>query len=371
MEFELNAEDKNTSARMGSLRTAHGEVETPFFMPVASSATVKTVDNSDLEVLQAEVLISNAFLLYLRPGLDIISQAGGLHKFMNWKNILFTDSGGFQMIRRDFLKGVDADGVSFNSPFDGTLHKFTPEKNMEVQLELGADILMTQDDCPPAGAQTADVLSSLERTVGWAERCKKYFDIHADRTKHGLFGIVQGGIDLDLREQCIEKLIGMDFNGYALGGLSIGEAKSDMYNVLKFTTPRLPSQKPRYLMGVGSPEDIIRSISLGIDIFDSVYPTRNARHSSIYTRQGRINLNRSSYRTDLSPLDDDCSCYTCREHSRAYVNHLLRQKELLGLRLTTLHNLQFLLDLIRKCRVAIREGDFDTFSTDFLKKYKT
>ena len=308
MNFELKSEDEKTSARLGTITTAHGKIETPFFMPVATAATVKTVDNDDLEKLNANVLISNAFLLYLRPGLDIIRQAGGLHKFMNWDKSLFTDSGGFQMIRRDFLKGVSEEGISFNSPFDGTLHKFTPEKNMEVQLELGADILMAQDDCAPAGASIDDVRGSLKRTLLWAERCKKYFDNNSDKDKHGLFGIVQGGIDLDLRERCIVKMNEMDFDGYALGGLSIGEAKSDMYRVLEFSTPKLPSLKPRYLMGVGSPEDIIRSISLGIDAFDSVFPTRNARHSTIYTRNGRINLSRSAYRTDLAPLDEDCSC---------------------------------------------------------------
>ena len=282
---------------------------------------------------------------------------------------MLTDSGGFQMIRRDFLKGVSEEGISFNSPFDGTLHKFTPEKNMEVQLELGADILMAQDDCAPAGASIDDVRGSLKRTLLWAERCKKYFDNNSDKDKHGLFGIVQGGIDLDLRERCIVKMNEMDFDGYALGGLSIGEAKSDMYRVLEFSTPKLPSLKPRYLMGVGSPEDIIRSISLGIDAFDSVFPTRNARHSTIYTRNGRINLSRSAYRTDLAPLDEDCSCYTCRQHTRSYVAHLLRQKELLGLRLTTIHNLHFLIDLIEQCKNAIKEGIFNTFSTDFLKTY--
>jgi len=370
MKYSLEFEDNSSSARLGIMDTAHGKVETPFFMPVATSATVKTLDNDDLVKMNARVLISNAFLLYLRPGLEIIQKAGGLHGFMNWKDILFTDSGGFQMIRRDFLKGVDKDGISFNSPFDGTRHKFTPEKNMDVQLMLGADILMVQDDCPPVYAATEEIVASTKRTIDWAKRCKTYFDANADAGKHALFGIVQGGLDPDQRTLCADKLTAMDFDGYALGGLSIGESKKDMYKVIDHTVPLLPGQKPRYLMGVGSPEDLLDSISMGIDIFDSVFPTRNARHSTIYSTQGKLNLSRSPFRKDLSPPDPECECYTCRNHTKAYLNHLLRQKELLGLRLATIHNLHFLMVLIEKCRVALKENEFKRFKTEFLESYR-
>lgn len=371
MNFELICEDSDTSGRLGRLSTRNGEVETPLFMPVATMATVKTMDNLDLDTLKARALIANAFLLYLRPGLEIISAAGGLHKFMNWQHVLFTDSGGYQMIRRDFLKSVDMNGIKFNSPFDGALHEFTPEKNMEIQLALGADILMVQDDCPPASATYDDVSTSITRTLNWAGRCKTYFDENSEENRNGLFGILQGGVHLDLREICIEQMKSIEFDGFAIGGLSIGEAKSDMYDVLKFSTPKMPVTKPRYLMGVGSPEDILNSIALGIDIFDSVFPTRNARHSTIYTRKGRININRNPFRSDLGPLDEGCKCYTCLNHTRAYVNHLLRHKEPLGIRLTTMHNLHFLLELVTRARTAIKEGAFDRFRKKFLDNYKT
>lgn len=370
MDYELIRTDEETKARIGKLMTAHGEVETPLFMPVASKATVKTMDNSDLESLGAKALIANAFLLFLRPGLDIITEVGGLHKFMNWDRILFTDSGGFQMIRRDFLKGVSMNGILFNSPYDGKRYEFTPERNMEIQLALGSDILMAQDDCPTHDAETEALGISLERTIAWAERCKRYFDEHGDRKRHGLFGIVQGGTNLELRARCLKELVSMDFDGYAVGGLSIGEPKKEMYSTLEFTAPKLPEGKPRYLMGVGSPEDILHSISLGIDVFDSVFPTRNARHSTVYTSSGKINLSRSPFKNDFGPLDDECTCFTCKNHSRAYVNHLLRDKELLGLRLTTLHNLHFLLNLVSEARSAIANGSYLEFKNEFLKSYR-
>jgi queuine tRNA-ribosyltransferase len=370
MEFKLKHEDERTSGRVGRLTTGHGEVETPVFMPVATMGTVKTMDNSDLEKLRVDALISNAFLLYLRPGLEIIQEAGGLHRFMNWKKVLFTDSGGFQMIRRDFLKGVDMNGVKFNSPFDGQLYEITAEKNMEIQLALGADIIMAMDDCPPASASPDEVRSSLERTLNWAQRCKSYFQEHSGEGSSALFGIVQGGIEPDLREKCIDELIKLDFQGYAIGGLSIGESKKSMYDIIEFSAPRLPAEKPRYLMGVGSPEDILDSVAMGVDVFDSVFPTRNARHSTIYTAIGRINLGRSPYRTDTSPLDDNCSCFTCTNHTRAYVNHLLRHKEPSAIRLTTMHNLHFLMDLIHNSRTALKENRFDKFRDEFKSKYK-
>ena len=370
MQYELELTDETTGARAGIIRTAHGEVETPLFMPVATKATVKTVDKSDLEALGAGALISNAFLLYLRPGLSIINDAGGLHRFMNWDRVLFTDSGGFQMIRREFLKGVDQNGIKFNSPYDGTFHQFTPEKNMEVQIGLGSDIMMVQDDCPKHDAAPAEVGASVERTVAWAGRCKRYFDEHADRSRQALFGIVQGGTDNEMRSRCLEKLVPMDFDGYAVGGLSIGEPKPDMHRTLEDLVPGLPEHKPRYLMGVGSPEDIVRSISVGVDVFDSVFPTRNARHNTVYTSKGKVNISRSSFRNDLGPLDDGCTCFTCTNHSRAYVNHLLREKELLGLRLATLHNLHFLLVLVKNCRKAVKEGEFLRFQREFLENYR-
>ncbi|UCH90198.1 MAG: tRNA guanosine(34) transglycosylase Tgt [Thermoplasmata archaeon] len=371
MEFKILHEDSCTSGRQGLLSTPHGEVETPLFMPVATMGTVKTMDNVDLEKQGAKALISNAFLLYLRPGLDIIHSAGGLHKFMNWPHVLFKYSGGFQMIRRDFLKSADMNSVKFKSPFDGQVHELTPEKNMEIQLALGGDIIMALDDCPPAGAAYSNVQASLERTLDWAKRCKIYFDEHAGDKKVGLFGIVQGGIHQDLRGSCIEKLTNLDFNGYGIGGLSIGEAKSDMYRTLEFTIPKLPADKVRYLMGVGSPEDLLKSIALGVDVFDSVFPTRNARHSTIYTAQGKINIGRSTYRSDQSPLDKECKCYTCENHSRAYVNHLLKQKEPLGIRLTTLHNLHFLMELVRQARTALVEDEFERFKECFLDEYES
>lgn len=370
MKFTIENTDENSSGRHGKITTDHGEADTPLFMPVATKATVKLMDNADLVALGTQAIIANAFILYLRPGLELIGSAGGLHKFMSWKKILFTDSGGFQMIRRDFLKGVNDHGIRFNSPFDGTEHELTPELNMDIQLSLGADILMVQDDCAPAGAEFEDVEKSMKRTIDWAENCKNHFEGSPEKKNTGLFAIVQGGIFPELRKICIDRLVDLGFDGYALGGLSIGESKHEMYNVIEFSAPLLPESKPRYLMGVGSPEDIIKSVSMGIDIFDSVYPTRNARHSTVYTSSGKINISRGPFKTDLKPVDDDCDCFTCTNHSRAYINHLLKHKELLGLRLTTLHNLHFIMDLIEKCRTALKDGEFAKFMSDFLAKYK-
>lgn len=362
-------------ARTGIMETNHGRVETPAFMPVATKGYVKTVTPEELKDLGTSVIIANSFLLYLRPSLDVIKKSGGLHKFMNWDNAIFTDSGGFQMIRPDFYAQVDDRGITFRSPFDGEKHLFTPEKCIETQMNLGIDVAMMLDHCPEFGSPIDSVKSATENTTAWASRSLDRLTELREAAGNNLlqlFGIVQGGIDQKLRKWSASTITRLAFDGFAIGGLSIGEPKDKMYEVLVGQVPLLPVDKPRYLMGVGSPEDILESVALGIDIFDSVFPTRNARHGTIHTTKGNININRAPYSAQLSELDDDCGCYTCKSgFSRAYINHLLRNYSILGMRLATIHNLYFIQNLVRIAKERIKDGTFFEFKKDFLQKFNS
>lgn len=363
--FEVIFEDEETGARVGKLKLKDRTLETPGFLPVATKADVKLVSPDELHQIGVQGLIANAFVLYLRPNIEVIEAAGGIHRFMGWDGVIFSDSGGFQILNKDFLLKVNDNHVKFKSPFDGTKHEFTPEKCAEIQMKLGSDVAMTLDDCPAYGSDYDNILTSTKRAIGWAERFK---NAHGDNSQ-SVFGIVQGGVFKDLRKNCAKALTQMDFDGYAIGGLCIGEPKDVMHEVIRWTVPLLPPNKPKYLMGVGSPEDMLEAISKGVDIFDSVFPTRNARHNTIYTKKGKINIGKEKFKNDFGPIDEGCECYTCRNFSMAYVNHLLREHEYLGMRLATIHNLHFLLNLMRKSRDAIRDGEFTTFKKEFLRDY--
>ncbi len=370
---ELTETKEHLYSRTGELETKHGTVHTPAFMPVATKGYVKTVAPADLLEMGTEVLIANSFLLYLRPGLDLLQTAGGLHKFMNWTGAIFTDSGGFQMIRPDFHAKVNSQGILFQSPFDGSKHLFTPENCLEVQVKLGVDVAMMLDHCPKYGTGTAEVKHATEQTTEWGKRSLirlEELKLEKELQLPQLFGIVQGGVDSSLRAWSAETISALDFDGFAIGGLSIGESKEVMYNILFDQVPRLPINKPRYLMGVGSPEDLIESIGLGIDIFDSVFPTRNARHGTVHTSMGNININRSPYADQFTLLDEACRCATCSAgFTRAYINHLFKNYSILGMRLATIHNLYFIQNLLSTTRIQIDEGNFLKFKTEFLEEF--
>lgn len=363
--FDIIKEEKDSKARIGRLKLRDRIFDTPGFLPVATKADVKLVSPDELEGMGVQGLIANALMLYLRPGVDVIEGVGGIHEFMGWDGAVFTDSGGFQMLNEDFLLKVDENHVTFKSPFDGKKHDITPQRCADIQQKIGSDVAMTLDDCPAYKSDKDHVLASTKRTISWAERFK---DAHDDDSQ-SVFGIVQGGVFKDLREKCARKLTKMDFEGYAIGGLCIGEPKEMMHQIIELTTPLLPSHKPRYLMGVGSPEDMLQAISQGIDIFDSVFPTRNARHNTVYTKKGKVNIGKEKFSHDFGPMDEGCECYTCSKFSLAYVNHLLREHEYLGMRLATIHNLHFLINLMREARRAICEGEFESFKEDFLRDY--
>ena len=371
---ETSSISPKCTARIGELKTGHGTVQTPAFMPVATKGYVKTVTPIELIEMGTEVLIANSFLLYLRPGLEVINDAGGLHRFMNWSKAIFTDSGGFQMIRPDFHAKVDSQGITFRSPFDGTKHLFTPEKCLEVQVGLGVDVAMMLDHCPAYGSEPEQIKSATERTTEWARRTVEHLSQMNEQYTGKLpqvFGIAQGGLDAGMREWSAKTITELDLSGFAIGGLSIGEPKSVMYEILKHQVPIFPKDRPRYLMGVGSPEDILESISLGVDIFDSVFPTRNARHGTVHTSTGNININRAPYAKQFRLLDEGCQCATCRAgFTRAYINHLLRNYSILGMRLATIHNLYFIQNLLTTARVRLKEGVFTEFKREFLSRFK-
>ncbi len=363
--FELLAEDKNSHARAGVIHTPHGDIPTPVFAPVGTQATVKTLTPADLQELGAKLILSNTYHLYLRPGADLIADFGGLHGFMQWPGPILTDSGGFQVFSLEGLRKVDDDGVTFRSHLDGSEHRFTPEKVIAIEEKLGADIIMAFDECPPPQDYDYNV-EALRRTHHWAERCKAA----QQRTDQALYGIVQGGIFADLRARSAEFLTSLDFSGYGIGGLSVGESKAQMHAMLELLQPLLPREKPRYLMGVGSPEDLFEGVARGIDQFDCVLPTRIARNGAVFTSQGRINLRNARFAADKNPIEPGCECYTCRTFSLAYLRHLLMAEEILALRLTTLHNLHFLLTIMRRIRQSIFEGTFTTYKGEFLANYR-
>lgn len=366
VQYELIKECKQSGARLGRLHTPHGTIDTPIFMPVGTQATVKTMSPEELVEMDAQIILSNTYHLFLRPGHDIVQEAGGLHSFMNWDRAILTDSGGFQVFSLSALRNITEEGVHFRSHLSGEKLFIGPEKAMEIQNALGADIIMAFDECPPYPAEKEYVKASTERTYRWLKRC-----IAAHQRSHdqALFGIVQGGMYQDLREESAKQLVELDLPGYAIGGLSVGEPKDLMYEVLSYTTPLLPKNKPRYLMGVGSPDALIQGAILGIDMFDCVLPTRIARNGTTMTSQGRVVIRNAKYARDFSPLDPECNCYTCRNYTKAYLRHLIKADETFGIRLTTYHNLYFLLRLMEKVRQAILEDRLLDFRDEFMMKY--
>lgn len=365
-DFTLVRKDPSSRARAGLMRTPHGEIPTPVFAPVGTQATVKSVSPRELGELGATLVLANAYHLYLRPGADIIAMMGGLHRFMAWKRPILTDSGGFQIFSLAALSEVNDKGVIFRSHLDGSEHLFTPEKAIEIQEKLGGDIIMCLDECTPNPAGYDYENKALERTHHWAERCKRA----QTRDDQALFGIVQGGTFPDLRRKSAEFLTSLDFPGYAIGGLSVGEAKETTRQMVDLTVSLLPEGRPRYLMGVGSPADLFDYVARGVDIFDCVLPTRLARNGTVFVRTGRLNLRNARFADDPRPIEEGCQCYTCRNFSRAYLRHLIQSEEILGLCLTTLHNLYFILKLMREMREAILDGTFAAFKEEFLAGYE-
>jgi queuine tRNA-ribosyltransferase len=357
---------KQSGARLGRLHTPHGIIDTPAFMPVGTLATVKTMSPEELKEMDAHIILSNTYHLFLRPGHEIVREAGGLHRFMNWDRPILTDSGGFQVFSLSEMRKITEEGVEFRSHLNGDKLFISPEKSVEIQNALGADIIMAFDECPPYPAEYDYLKKSLERTTRWAERCMKH---HARPGDQALFAIVQGGMHKDLRRQSAEELTSMDFPGYAIGGLSVGEPKHLMYEALEYTVPYLPQNKPRYLMGVGSPDALIDGSIRGIDMFDCVLPTRIARNGTLMTSEGRLVIRNAQYARDFGPLDPQCSCYTCKHYTRAYVRHLIKSDETFGLRLTSYHNLHFLLNLMRSVRQAIQEDRLLDFREEFFTAY--
>ncbi|MDQ0417515.1 queuine tRNA-ribosyltransferase [Croceifilum oryzae] len=364
--YELLKQCKQSGARLGRLHTPHGVIETPIFMPVGTLATVKTMSPEELKEMDAQIILSNTYHLFIRPGHEIVKEAGGLHKFMNWDRPILTDSGGFQVFSLGDLRKITEEGVQFRSHLSGEKLFLSPEKAMEIQNALGADIIMAFDECPPYPAEYEYVKNSTERTYRWLKRCK---EAHGRPEDQALFGIVQGGEYRELREESARQLVDLDLPGYAVGGLSVGEPHEMMFEILGYTTPLLPKDKPRYLMGVGSPEALIEGAILGIDMFDCVLPTRIARNGTTMTSEGRLVVRNAKFTRDFGPLDPNCDCYTCRNYSRAYLRHLIKADETFGLRLTTYHNLYFLLNLMHQVRQAIMEDRLLDFRDEFMMKY--
>lgn len=369
--FKIASKDKNSKARIGILHTAHGEVNTPCFMPVGTQGTVKGISPQELNDCQAEIILSNAYHVFLRPGMNVIGKAGGLHNFMSWQGPLLTDSGGYQIFSLAGLRKVTDNGVEFQSHIDGLKHFLTPEDVIGMQKDLGSDIIMPLDECVhyPCSYDQSEV--AMERTIEWARRSYKSFSDSQLTTCNSqlLFAIVQGATYDDLRQSCAKQLVEIGFDGYAIGGVSVGESKNLIYNIVNLVTDYLPQEKPRYLMGVGLPEDIIEAVSLGMDMLDCVVPTRYGRNGTAFTSSGKITVRNSPYLDDFGPLDKECRCYACKNFSRAYLRHLFNSEEMLGPRLVTFHNIYFYLELMRKMREAISQGRFSEFKKRFLKHY--
>ena len=363
--YELLHVDKNTGARRGVVHTPHGDIQTPIFMPVGTQATVKSMTPEELKENGAQIILSNTYHLYLRPGSKLVRKAGGLHNFMRWDRPILTDCGGFQVFSLSDLRTITEDGVEFKSHLDGSKHFFSPEKVMEIEEDLGADIIMSFDECCPYPSTYEYTKNSMERTTGWAKRCKA---AHTT-TNQALFGIIQGGFYEDLRKQSAKDLIELDLPGYAIGGISVGEPKEEFIKLLKYTTPLMPADKPRYLMGVGSPDYLIEAALAGIDMCDCVLPTRIARNGTAMTSHGKIVVRNATYAEDFTPLDPECDCYACRNYTRAYIRHLIKCNEILGVRLLSIHNIKFLTNLMERVRIEIENDNLANFSKEFLKQY--
>ena len=364
--FSIESVCSQTKARAGVLTTSHGSVPTPVFMPLATQGSVKSLSPDDLQNLKAGIVLGNTYHLYLRPGCDIIDLFSGLHRFMHWEGPILTDSGGFQLFSLARLAKISEEGYAFQSHLDGSSHLLSPEKAMQVQLCLGSDIIMCLDQCTRYPADRDEALAALEITTRWARRCKAAWD--RAETRGALFGIVQGGMHKDLREQSLAELMDIGFPGYAVGGLSVGEPKDLMREMSAWTIPQLPDHLPRYIMGVGTPEDIVELVGMGADMFDCVIPTRNARNGQLFTHSGTINICNSRFKYDTNPIDTECRCYTCTHYSRAYLRHLYQARELLAYRLNTLHNLHYYLDLATQIRAAIKTDRYAAFKKGFYDK---
>ena len=364
--YELIKEDKHTGARLGKIHTSHGVINTPIFMPVGTQATVKSMTSEDLEEMDANIILGNTYHLYLRPGQEIMEKAGGLHKFMHWDRPILTDSGGFQVFSLNDLRKITEEGVEFCSHLDGSRHFMSPEKSIDMQNTIGADIIMCFDESAPADADYEYTKKSMEMTTRWAKRCK---DAHRRPDDQALFGIVQGGMYEDLRAESVRGLTEIDFPGYSIGGLSVGESKDTMYRILDATVPLLPKDKPRYLMGVGSVDALLEGVIRGVDMFDCVLQTRIARNGTAMTSQGKVVVRNATYKEDFTPLDPECDCFVCRNYTRAYLRHLVKCNEILGARLLTYHNLYFTLKLMEKVRNAIMEDNLLAFKESFFQKY--
>ncbi len=365
IDFTVKHRSTDSLARIGQLKTAHGIIETPVFMPVGTQATVKTLTPHELVDLDVDIILSNTYHLYLRPGNELIKTAGGLHQFMNWPRSVLTDSGGFQVFSLGKLRKISEEGVEFRSHLDGSKLFLSPEKSVEIQMDLGADIIMVFDECAPYPADREYVKRSKDLTTRWAKRSKA---AHT-RQDQALFGIVQGGMYPDLRKESALELMEIGFPGYGIGGLSVGEPKEIMYEVLDELMPIMPTEKPRYLMGVGSPDCLVEGVMRGVDMFDCVWPTRIARHGSVMTRRGNLTIRNQPFAADFMPIDPDCGCYTCKNFSRAYLRHLFKSKEILGMRLATIHNIYFLVQLMSDLRAAIKEDRLVQFRNRFFAEY--
>ena len=361
--FQILSKSDNSQARTGVIQTSRGIIETPIFMPVGTLGSVKSVTPEELRDCGAQIILGNTYHLYLRPGCEIIDLFGGLHDFMSWQGPILTDSGGFQLFSLAKLAKITEEGYAFQSHIDGSSHLLSPEKSIEIQQCLGSDIIMCLDQCTQYPANRNEAQQALEITTQWAQRCRRVWD--RSNQKGALFGIVQGGMYPDLRAKSLEDLMDIGFPGYAVGGLSVGEPKDLMRDMSAQTIPMLPNQLPRYIMGVGTPEDIVELVSMGADMFDCVMPTRNARNGQLFTQTGTINICNSRFKYDTNPVDDACGCYSCRQYSRAYLRHLYMARELLGYRLNTIHNLYYYLSLMKQIRRAIQKDQYDAFKADF------
>ncbi|MFA3783212.1 tRNA guanosine(34) transglycosylase Tgt [Melioribacteraceae bacterium 4301-Me] len=371
MRFTIQHKDKNSKARCGLIETEHGVIETPIFMPVGTQGTVKAVSQRILKnEIKAQIILANTYHLYLRPGIEILQKAGGLHSFMNWDKPILTDSGGYQIYSLTELRKLKEDGVEFRSHLDGSIHFFTPKKVIDIQRSIGSDIMMALDECTPYPCDYDYALNSKNLTTRWALLTKEAFEKSRPiyRHKQFLFGIVQGSVYKDLREASAKEITNFDFDGYAIGGLAVGEPAETMYEITDFTTDFLPLNKPRYLMGVGRPENILESIERGIDMFDCVMPTRNARNAYLFTSGGIVSMRNSIYKDDFTPLDTNCDCYTCRNFTKAYLRHLFNAKEILALELATIHNLTFYLNLVKEARKRILDDSFVEWKNNYVNK---